>query len=56
MTTQETSDTLMQRIPVAFEVNGERVEKTVEPHLMLLDLLRDELGLPGQGAVGPQRR
>jgi carbon-monoxide dehydrogenase small subunit len=36
-----------QQVPLAFVVNGRPVELIVEPHLMLLDLLRDRLGLKG---------
>ena len=35
------------RIPLAFVVNDKPVKLTVEPHVVLLDLLRDRLGLKG---------
>ena len=37
----------MKRIDVSLEVNGERRDLAVEPRTLLLDLLRDELGLSG---------
>jgi carbon-monoxide dehydrogenase small subunit len=35
---------------IALDVNGERREATVEPRMLLLDCLRDELGLGGTHA------
>ena len=37
----------IQQIPMTMVVNGREVNMTVEPHLILLDLLRDRLGLKG---------
>lgn len=37
----------LKRIDVSLEVNGERHELAVEPRKLLLDLLRDDLGLTG---------
>lgn len=34
-------------VDISVEVNGERVEGSVEPRLLLADYLRDELGLTG---------
>ena len=34
-------------IPIRLEINGKRVEKSVEPRLLLVHLLRDELALTG---------
>lgn len=38
---------LMQTFQLSVTVNGERVERTVEPRLLLSDFLRHELGLTG---------
>ncbi|HEX5146715.1 MAG TPA: (2Fe-2S)-binding protein [Conexibacter sp.] len=52
------SEATTQRIELQLRVNGEDVELAVEPRTLLLDLLRDELGLGGthagceQGACG----
>jgi carbon-monoxide dehydrogenase small subunit len=35
------------RVAIAFELNGHQVQADVEPHLRLLDLLRDTLGETG---------
>jgi carbon-monoxide dehydrogenase small subunit len=37
----------MTRVPVSLEVNGTRYEREVEPRLLLVHLLRDNLGLTG---------
>ena len=37
----------MKHIEVSLDVNGERRELAVEPRKLLLDLLRDDLGLTG---------
>ena len=37
----------MKKIPVNFTVNGESHELMVEPNALLLNVLRDELGLTG---------
>jgi carbon-monoxide dehydrogenase small subunit len=37
----------MPRVSVSVEVNGTRYEREVEPRLLLVHLLRDELGLTG---------
>src|ERR687891_2196667 len=37
----------MSRMSVSLEVNGTRYEREVEPRLLLVHLLRDELGLTG---------
>lgn len=37
----------VQRLQVSFVVNGRSVETEIEPHLLLLDLLRDRLALKG---------
>ena len=37
----------MKKIPVNFSVNGESHELMVEPNALLLNVLRDELGLTG---------
>ena len=37
----------IRQIPLNMVVNGREVNMTVEPHLILLDLLRDRLGLKG---------
>jgi aerobic carbon-monoxide dehydrogenase small subunit len=37
----------MSRVSVSLEVNGTRYEREVEPRLLLVHLLRDELGLTG---------
>jgi carbon-monoxide dehydrogenase small subunit len=37
----------MAKIALELEVNGERHETLVEPHRMLLEVLRDDLGLTG---------
>ena len=37
----------MPRVSVSLEVNGTRYDKEVEPRLLLVHLLRDELGLTG---------
>jgi carbon-monoxide dehydrogenase small subunit len=34
-------------IPIGVEINGKRVEKSVEPRLLLVHFLRDVLGLTG---------
>jgi carbon-monoxide dehydrogenase small subunit len=34
-------------VDISVEINGERVEGSVEPRLLLADFLRDELGLTG---------
>jgi aerobic-type carbon monoxide dehydrogenase small subunit (CoxS/CutS family) len=34
-------------VPIAVEVNGTRVERTVEPRSVLVDFLREDLGLTG---------
>ena len=47
MTLGEARTSDIQRIPLDMTVNGRRVRLTVEPHLLLLDLLRDRLGLKG---------
>ena len=36
-----------QRVPIRFILNGEQVELSVEPRLLLLDMLRDRFGLKG---------
>ena len=36
-----------QRHPVAFELNGRRVEGSAEPRMLLTDFLRHELGMTG---------
>jgi carbon-monoxide dehydrogenase small subunit len=38
---------MMAKIALELEINGERHETLVEPHRMLLDVLRDDLGLTG---------
>ena len=35
------------RIPATFELNGQTAQAEVEPHLPLIDLLRDDFGLTG---------
>ena len=47
MTLGEARPRDIQQIPLNMTVNGRRVSLTVEPHLTLLDLLRDRLGLKG---------
>ena len=37
----------MARVPISIEVNGKRHDREVEPRLLLVHLLRDELGLTG---------
>src|SRR4051794_868343 len=37
----------MSRVSVSLEVNGTRYEREVEPRLLLVHFLRDELGLTG---------
>ena len=37
----------MPRVPVSVEVNGTRYDREVEPRLLLVHFLRDELGLTG---------
>ena len=37
----------LKRVPVACAVNGEAYERDVEPRLLLVDLLREELDLTG---------
>ena len=37
----------MARIPVSMTVNGKAVERMVEPRMLLIHFLRDELGLTG---------
>src|SRR5436305_14684385 len=37
----------MSRVRVSLEVNGTRYQRQVEPRLLLVHLLRDELGLTG---------
>mgnify|MGYP002382037080 CR=1 FL=1 len=34
-------------VPIALQVNGKRVEAHVEPRMLLVDLLREKLGLTG---------
>src|SRR5438132_13062641 len=36
-----------QTIPISFTVNGRQQELTVEPHELLLDVVRERLGLTG---------
>ena len=38
-------------IPIRLTVNGQAVEAEIEPRVMLLDFLRDHLGLPAEGIV-----
>ena len=38
---------MTNQVKIAIEVNGERVEREVEPRLLLADLLRDHLHLTG---------
>jgi len=37
----------MSEIAIRMTVNGRKVERTVRPHLRLLDFVRDELHLTG---------
>jgi CO/xanthine dehydrogenase Mo-binding subunit/aerobic-type carbon monoxide dehydrogenase small subunit (CoxS/CutS family) len=37
----------MKKVPLALNVNGEKIELTVEPHWTLLEVLREQLGLTG---------
>ena len=39
-----------QSIPVSFTLNGRLQELDVEPHELLLDVMRDRLGLTGASA------
>jgi xanthine dehydrogenase YagT iron-sulfur-binding subunit len=43
----EKAATYLQKLPVTFEVNGANQSLSVEPRVTLLDLLREQLALPG---------
>ena len=45
MTTHESAGA--QLVPITFVLNGERMELAVEPHVDLLDMLRERLALKG---------
>ena len=47
MTTDETQQPTIDRIPISLTVNGRTVTDNVPPQLTLLDFLRDWLGLKG---------
>ncbi|HWH78295.1 MAG TPA: 2Fe-2S iron-sulfur cluster-binding protein, partial [Candidatus Binatus sp.] len=47
MTTVSTRHSEGQTIPVSFTLNGRLQELDVEPHELLLDVVRDRLGLTG---------
>ena len=40
-----------QTIPISFTLNGRRQEIAVEPHELLLDVVRDRLGLTVQSVL-----
>ncbi len=47
MVAEQSADRHTQQVPVGFTLNGEHVELSVEPHVALIDLLRNRLGLKG---------